>query len=379
MRASRIPLSEIALLNEGSVLKRTDQLTPIATQNLGMNGLLWKGFLNTQEIIRDVLGKEFSEVYLPTPIEVAGGPYSRESAPSEEEIAVKFILETGTKDLPKSFFYFKKNLLEDAPYGVSISSNVSHQLIVYSFSETAEDMYNQGEIMRNLFNKIFNRIGLSEEIFVSRGRFEELSNESIMFLYPNGEEHLLHYPSKWVDKNDLLYSLEKTDFPRGFDSFEEHTALQVGEFIFWGHVKTRNKRFHFTTSQAPFYVGKYIIDLSRAMDVIIHQNTGDSGFVWPYEIAPYKLHMICTPKRKLKAERIYEELHEKGISVIYDDRDIPFDEQFMFARFLGIPKIIIISEETGRTDARISEVDRATWSEGITDFYEILKTPNRYK
>lgn len=377
MRMSNIPLSEGTLPSE-ALLEKINQLPFITAKTLGMNGLLWKGFLNTQKIIRDVLGEEFSEVYLPTPIEVAGGPYSRESAPSEEEIAVKFILETGTMDLPKSFFFFKKKLLEDAPYGVSISTNVSHQLIVYSFSETAEDMYNQGEIMKMLFNKIFNRIGLSEEIFVSRDRFEELSNESIMFLYPNGEEHLLHYPSKWVDKNTLLYSLKKTDFPRELKSFEEHTALQVGEFIFWGRPKTKYRPFHFESIQAPFYVGKYIIDLSRAMDVIIHQNTGDSGFIWPYEIAPYKLQMICTPKRKVKAERIYEELHKKGISVLYDDRDIPFDEQFMYARFLGIPKIIIISEETRQTDGKISEVDRATWSEEITDFYEILKTP-RYK
>ena len=377
MRASRIPLSEIALLNEGSVLKRTDQLTPIATQNMGMNGLLWKGFLNTQEIIRDVLGEEFSEVYLPTPIEVAGGPYSRESAPSEEEIAVKFILETGTKDLPKSFFYFKKKLLEDAPYGVSISTNVSHQLIVYSFSETAEDMYNQGEIMKMLFNKIFKRIGLSEEIFVSRTRFEEMSNESIMFLYPNGEEHLLHYPSKklWVDKNSLFFISKKPGFPRDLNNFEEHTALQVGEFIFWGKLKTKYRRFHFESIQAPFYVGKYIIDLSRAMDVIIHQNTGDSGFVWPYEISPYKLHLICSKERIEKAEYIYDELRRKQISVLFDDRDIPFDEKYEFARLLGIPKIIIISEETGRTDARISEVDRTTCNQEFSYYQEILKTP----
>ncbi len=376
MRLSRILLNK--LRGEGSVLERTDQLTPIATKNMGMNGLLWRSFLNFQKIIRDVLGEEITEVNLPTPIEVANGYYSREAEPSEEEIVVKYVLDTmvGTMDLPKSLFYFKRILLEDAPYDVTIRSNVSHQLVVYSFSETAEDMDKQNEYMKYLFNKIFKLVNLPV-IFVPRSRVGEMSSKSIMSLYPNGEEKLLHYAENdiWKDKNALLYSLKKTDFQ---SSFEEHTALQVGEFISWGHVKTRYKRFHFTTSQAPFYVCKYIIDLSRAMDAIIYHNTGDSGFVWPYEIAPYKLHMICTPKRKVKAERIYEELHKKGISVIYDDRDIPFDEQFMYARFLGIPKIIIISEENRQTDGKISEVDRATWSEEITDFYEILKTP-RYK
>lgn len=393
MRMSRIPLSKIALQGKGSVLERTDQLTPISTKNMGMNGPLWSGFLKFQKLIRDILCEEIPEIDLPTPEEVAKGYYFREAEPSEEEVAVKYVLDTmfGTMDLPKSLFYFKRILLEDAPYDVTIRSNVSHQLVVYSFSETAEDMDKQNECMKELFNKIFKLVNLPV-IFVPRSRVGEMSSKSIMSLYPNGEEKLLHYAEKdiWKDKNALFYGtvspsfdnedtiFKKHGIQNGMNSCMEHEALNVGEFISWGHVKTRYKHFHFTTPQAPFYVCKYIIDLSRAMDAIIYHNTGNSGFVWPYAIAPYKLHLVCSPNRKDKAEHIYDELRRKQISVLFDDRDVPFDEQFEYARLLGIPKIIVIGEETGRTDGGIFEVDRKTWGQEFSNYLEILKSPYRY-
>lgn len=388
MRLSRIPLSAIALRREESIMERTDQLTPIAINNMGMNGLLWMSFLNFQKIIRDVLGEEIPEVNLPTPIEIAKGYDFREAEPSEEEIVVKYVLDTmfGTMDLPKSLFYFKRLLLEDAPYDVTIRSNVSHQLVVYSFSETAEDMDKQNEYMKYLFNKIFKLVNLPV-IFVPRSRVGEMSSKSIMSLYPNGEEKLLHYAEKdiWKDKSALLYEtvfpsfdnedtiFKKHGIPNGMNSCMEHEALNVGEFISWGHVKTRYKHFHFTTPRAPFYVCKYIIDLSRAMDAIIYHNTGDSGFVWPYDLAPYTLHMICSNNRMEKAEYIYDELRRKQISVLFDDRDIPFDEKFEYARLLGIPKIIVVNDDTKQTDGGLFLVDRETWNKEFTNYWEIPK------
>ena len=393
MRLSRIPLSAIALRREESIMERTDQLTPIAINNMGMNGLLWMSFLNFKKIIRNILSEEIPEVNLPTPIEIAKGYYSREAEPSEEEIVVKYVLDTmvGTMNLPKSLFYFKRILLEDAPYDVTIRSNVSHQLVVYSFSETAEDMNKQNECMKDLFKKIFKLVNLPV-IFVPRSQVGEMSSKSIMSLYPNGEEKLLYYPSKklWVDKNALFFEkevlsfdsedtiLKKQGITRGLNSCEERSALKVGEFISWGHVKTRYKHFHFISPQAPFHVCKYMIDLSRAMDAIIYHNTGDSGFVWPYSLAPYKLHMICSPNRKEKAEYIYKEFRKKEISVLYDDRNIPFDEKFEYARLLGIPKIIVIDDNTRGSDGGLFEVDRATWKQEFSNYLEILKTPYRY-
>ena len=101
--------------------------------------------------------------------------------------------------------------------------------------------------------------------------------------------------------------------------------------------------------------------------------------MWPYEIAPYQLHMICSPNRKDKAEYIYDELRRKQISVLFDDRDIPFDQKFEYARILGIPKVIVINDDTNRTDGGVFLVNRETWEQDYTNYVEILKSPDGLK
>ena len=367
-----------ATRTNGSILDCAGQLTPITPRSFAMNPLIWNAFLRIHDVIRDELGEYFSEVYLPSPSVVSREYFSHGSTPTEEEIAVKYIQETmpGAMDFSNSFFYFKEKTLDSAPSGVSIPSKVADQMVIYSFSPNSEDMYNQGKIIKEFFKKISSRIGLSI-IFVSGIKFSELSNETIMSLYPDGDESLLYYPDEqcWTDENVLLlerelFSFNDEDEIIKLNKCEKHKALQVGEFTYWGRVKTCFKEFGFNSTHSKYYVGKYVLNLTRAMDAILYQNTGEFGFVWPYDISPYKLHLICSNDRMEKAEDIYDELRQKNISVLFDDRDIPFDEKFELAKLLGIPKIIVI----GDNDGGIFEVDRAT----LKQHQEILKTPYRY-
>ena len=293
----------------------------------------------------------------------------------------------------KCFFYFNKKLQFNTSHNTlfdnGIQSNANHQLVVYSFTQTDKEMYEQGKVIKALFKKIFERIGLPA-FFVQGLTFSVLSNETIMSLFPNGNERLLYYPDSktWSDKNVLILERELMPFDdeeeilksygitSGLYHCEEHCALKVGEFIYWGQVKTRYQRFMFDSIHSPFFVGKYIIDLSRAMDALIYHNTGNSGFVWPYDISPYQLHMICSSDRMEKAEYIYDELRRKKISVLFDDRDIPFDEKIELARLLGIPKVIVINDDTNRTDGGVFLVNRETWEQDYTNYVEILKSPD---
>lgn len=382
MRLSMLFRQEATRTN-GSILDCAGQLTPITSRSFAMNPLLWKAFLRIHDVIRDELGEYISEVYLPSPSVVSRDYFSHGSTPTEEEIAVKYIQETmpGAMDFSNSFFYFKEKPLDSAPSGVSIPANVADQMVIYSFSPNSEDMYNQGKIIKEFFKKISSRIGLSI-IFVSGIKFSELSNETIMSLYP-GDESLLYYTDEqcWTDENVLLlerelFSFNDADEIIKLNNCEKHKALQVGEFTYWGRVKTCFKEFGFNSTHSKYYVGKYVLDLTRAMDAILYQNTGEFGFVWPYDISPYKLHLICSNDRMEKAEDIYDKLRREQISVLFDDRYIPFDEKFEYARLLGIPKIIVIGDNTGRTDGGVFLANRETWEQDYTNYVEILKSPD---
>ena len=56
------------------------------------------------------------------------------------------------------------------------------------------------------------------------------------------------------------------------------------------------------------------------------------------------------PNVKEKANELYDKLTQKGISVLYDDREARAGEKFADSDLIGIPKRIIISEKTLESD-----------------------------
>jgi prolyl-tRNA synthetase len=72
--------------------------------------------------------------------------------------------------------------------------------------------------------------------------------------------------------------------------------------------------------------------------------------IWPITIAPYELQLCAlNPKRDgvgEAAEKIYAELIDSGIEVLYDDRGEKAGFMFNDADLIGIPFRIIISPKT---------------------------------
>ncbi|MCF6174492.1 MAG: proline--tRNA ligase [Victivallaceae bacterium] len=97
-------------------------------------------------------------------------------------------------------------------------------------------------------------------------------------------------------------------------------------------------------------MGCYGIGVGRSMASVIEQSNDKWGPIWPITIAPYELH-ICAlnPKRDgvgESAEKIYAELVDAGIEVLFDDRGEKAGFMFNDADLIGIPFRIIISPKT---------------------------------
>ena len=65
----------------------------------------------------------------------------------------------------------------------------------------------------------------------------------------------------------------------------------------------------------------------------------------------------------IKAQKIYQELSGKGISVLYDDRDVSNGEKFVESDLIGIPVRLVISEKTK---------DKIEWKERKSEKKELL-------
>jgi prolyl-tRNA synthetase len=117
------------------------------------------------------------------------------------------------------------------------------------------------------------------------------------------------------------------------------------------------------------YMGCYGIGVTRIVAAAIEQNHDDKGIIWPEPIAPFEVVLVPlnqhkAPRVREVADRLYAELTEAGIEVLYDDRDARPGVKFADAELLGIPHRIVVGERgldagkleyRGRRDAESTE------------------------
>ncbi len=100
----------------------------------------------------------------------------------------------------------------------------------------------------------------------------------------------------------------------------------------------------------PIVMGCYGIGLGRLLAAAVEQNHDDKGIVWPLSIAPYQVYLcplyMENPKVSETAEKIYANLIDEGIEVLFDDRNESPGVKFNDADLLGIPLRLTLSPRT---------------------------------
>jgi prolyl-tRNA synthetase len=107
----------------------------------------------------------------------------------------------------------------------------------------------------------------------------------------------------------------------------------------------------------PIYMGSYGIGPARISAAAVEQFADEHGISWPRSVAPFDIHLVGlgregSEEREL-AERLYGELQETGLQVLYDDRDAGPGEKFADAELLGCPLRLVV----GRRTAASGEVE----------------------
>ena len=92
-------------------------------------------------------------------------------------------------------------------------------------------------------------------------------------------------------------------------------------------------------------MGCYGIGLSRLIGTIVEIYHDGEGIIWPENVAPFAVHLLSLGQNE-KAEKIYQELLNKKIEVLYDDRDLRPGEKFADSDLIGIPVRFVVSDKT---------------------------------
>ena len=100
----------------------------------------------------------------------------------------------------------------------------------------------------------------------------------------------------------------------------------------------------------PIWMGSYGIGPARITAAAVEQFADEAGISWPRAIAPFDIHLVGLGKegseeREL-AEKLYGELEETGLRVLYDDRDAGPGEKFADAELLGVPLRLTVGRRT---------------------------------
>lgn len=100
----------------------------------------------------------------------------------------------------------------------------------------------------------------------------------------------------------------------------------------------------------PVIMGSYGIGVQRTVAAYIEENHDEKGIIWKGEIAPFKVILISLNERseeiKSLCEKIYSELKNNNIDVLYDNRtDVRPGVKFNDADLIGIPVQLIIGEK----------------------------------
>ena len=125
-------------------------------------------------------------------------------------------------------------------------------------------------------------------------------------------------------------------------------------------------------------MGCYGIGLSRLMGILVELFSDEKGIIWPKEVSPFQVHLIALQGGEKQAVKIYQELLDLGIEVLYDDRiEKTAGEKFSEADLIGIPLRVVASEKTVAKN-KIEVKERNKNSASMVDLQGLLKKIKNY-
>lgn len=272
------------------------------------------------------------------------------------------------RDLPVYTYQFQTKLRNElrAKSGIMRGREfVMKDMYSYTVDEDAHKKFY--DAATEAYLNVFKRVGLGDRTFLtfaSGGAFTEFSHE-FQVVTDSGEDTIHVHRGKNIAINKEVLTpevLDKLGVPEG--ELEEVASAEVGNIFSFGGKKSEDLGLYFKNAEGketPVTLGSYGIGITRLMGVLVEIFADDKGIVWPESVAPFRYHLVelsgGDAAVKEKAEALYTAMTDRGIEVLYDDRDARAGEKFADSDLIGIPYRIVVGKKT--TDA-YEVVRRAT-------------------
>ncbi len=132
--------------------------------------------------------------------------------------------------------------------------------------------------------------------------------------------------------------------PRCDGTLRLSRGIETGHIFKLGSKYSQAMGCNFTDeagADQPMIMGCYGLGIGRTVAAAIEQNHDADGIIWPLPLAPYQVLLLSLNPNdeavRAAADRLYRELRERGVEVLYDDRDERPGVKFKDADLIGIP------------------------------------------
>ncbi|MEK6256547.1 MAG: proline--tRNA ligase [Chloroflexota bacterium] len=132
-------------------------------------------------------------------------------------------------------------------------------------------------------------------------------------------------------------------------SLHESRGVEIGNIFKLGTKYTKGLGATFLNQNGkpePVIMGSYGIGSGRLLACVVEEHNDENGIIWPISISPYHVHVVALRGGEEAADKLYVELSEAGLEVLYDDRKDSPGVKFNDADLIGIPIRLTLSKRS---------------------------------
>jgi prolyl-tRNA synthetase len=238
----------------------------------------------------------------------------------------------------------------------------------YSFDRDERAMQASFEVFKEIYERIFARLGLRDVISVEAdsGPIGGKGSAEFMIVNDVGEDTLIRCDVCGYGANaevadvpplpdrsaDAHLAVRELDCPKEgcAGTLEQRRGIEIGHIFLLQQGYAKALGAQYTTEdglEEAMWMGCYGMGTTRLLQAIAEQAHDDHGLVWPASVAPYDMHVVLTQpeeQREMLAqlERLAGEL---GLIAIVDERDARPGVKFKDADLLGCPVRVTVGRK----------------------------------
>ncbi len=256
------------------------------------------------------------------------------------------------KDLPVKVYHFSTKFRNEPRAKSGILRGREFMMKdLYSAHTTEEDMYLYYNQIKDIYPKIFKRIGLEVKVVeASGGVFTDKHSHEFQVLCRVGEDTIFYCDKcDFAQNKEIFQGQEGSKCPNCDGKILTAKSIEVGNIFPLGTDFSINQKVFYIDAQGkqnPIWFASYGIGPTRVLGTLAEVFNDENGLIFPKSVAPFDVHLISLSKNE-EAKKIEEELEKNGFEVLYDDREVNAGEKFATADLIGIPVRLVVSEKTG--------------------------------